>query len=346
MPEDNRVSQPMSGISFGELERRRTVDYFLFVFLSPKASGHGLPMSLPGRDNHALAATGSRSRMLTATIEDVRARVDAARSQAGAVVGLVPTMGFFHEGHLSLMRAARAECTFVVVSAFVNPIQFGATEDFNTYPRDLDKDLAAAAGEGVDLMFAPPEREMYQEGFDTMVTPGRISRDLCGASRPGHFRGVATVVAKLFNIIRPDLAYFGQKDAQQAAIIRRMAVDLNFDVGIRVCPIIREPGGLAMSSRNTYLSADEREQATVLYEALAQAAESVAAGETSVSRIRRQVKKQVGARFLVELEYIRIVDPETLEPVETVEREALAAIAAKVGRTRLIDNITLSPPGT
>ncbi|MCL6107040.1 MAG: pantoate--beta-alanine ligase [Actinobacteria bacterium] len=296
-------------------------------------------------NENAVTRLDLRSRLLVSTAGELRRRVDEARIRPGAVIGLVPTMGFFHEGHLSLMRAARAECSYVIVSAFVNPIQFGATEDFNTYPRDLDRDLAVAAGEGVDLMFAPPEHEVYQPGFDTMVVPGKISEGLCGASRPGHFRGVATIVAKLFNIVKPDTAYFGQKDAQQVAVIRRMATDLNFDVAIRVCPTVREPGGLAMSSRNTYLSDEEREQAAVLFRALSAAKEAAASGETSVSRIRRKMKKMIGGEYLVDLEYVKIVNPVDLEPVEEVATEALVAVAARVGRTRLIDNMMLTPGG-
>lgn len=288
---------------------------------------------------------GARSDMLVDTVAEIRSRIAAARSKPGSVIGFVPTMGFFHDGHISLMRAARAECSFVVVSAFVNPAQFGATEDFNTYPRDLDKDLSMAAGAGVDLIFAPPDSELYPEGFDTMVEPGKIAAELCGASRPGHFRGVATIVAKLFNVIGPDAAYFGQKDAQQVAVIKRMAADLNYNVKINVCPIVREPDGLAMSSRNTYLTDDEREQATVLYKSLSEAATAVAEGETRVARLRRQIKGKVGAEYLVDLEYIKIVDPGTLETVTEINGDVLAAIAAKVGRTRLIDNMILSSAG-
>jgi pantoate--beta-alanine ligase len=269
----------------------------------------------------------------------------AVRAKAGATVGFVPTMGFFHEGHLSLMRAARDECDFVVISIFVNPIQFGTTEDINIYPRDLGRDLALAAREGVDLVFVPSEEEMYPAGFETMVEPGQTAADLCGATRPGHFRGVATVVAKLFNIIKPDMAYFGQKDAQQVAVIRRMIKDLNFDIKIKVCPIVREKDGLAMSSRNTYLSKEERGQASVLFQALSQAREAVAAGETNVSKIRRRIKRKIAEQYLVDLEYVKIVDPETMEPVEKIEGDVLVAVAARVGRARLIDNMTLSPAG-
>ena len=283
--------------------------------------------------------------MVTQTIAEVRARVAEARTHPGAVIGFVPTMGFFHEGHLSLMRAARAECSLVVVSIFVNPVQFGATEDFNTYPRDLERDLAQVAGEGVDLLFAPPEEELYPDGFDTMVEPGKVAEGLCGSSRPGHFRGVATVVAKLLNIVRPDIAYLGQKDAQQVAVIRRMTKDLNLDAKIRVCPTVREKDGLAMSSRNTYLSEDERSQAPVLYQALSQAQAAVAGGETSVARLRKAMKRKIAEQYLVDLEYVKIVDPETMEPVTEIRDSALVAVAAGIGRTRLIDNVILSPAG-
>ncbi len=279
------------------------------------------------------------------SIADVRASIAVARRQPDAVVGLVPTMGAFHEGHLSLMRAARSRCSFVAVSVFVNPIQFGGTDDFNTYPRDLDRDLAMAAGAGADLLFAPPDGEMYPPGFETAVEPGSIATGLCGASRPGHFRGVATVVAKLLNIFAPDIAFFGQKDAQQAAVIRRMATDLNFDVEVSVEPIVREGDGLAMSSRNTYLEPDERTQAVALFEALSQARDAVAAGETSVARLRRRMKRKIAEHYLVDLEYVKVVDPATMEPVSAVEGPVLAAVAARVGRTRLIDNMLLLPAG-
>ena len=291
------------------------------------------------------AGKGPQATQLVRTIAAVREQVAAARLKPGALIGLVPTMGSFHEGHLSLMRAARSRCSFVAVSVFVNPVQFGGTEDFNTYPRDVDRDLAMAAGEGVDLLFAPPDSEMYPAGYQTFVVPGAIASGLCGASRPGHFRGVATVVTKLFNIFSPDVSFFGQKDAQQAAVIRQLAADLDLAVEVAVEPIVREGDGLAMSSRNVYLEGDERAQAAVLFQALSQAREAVAAGETGVARLRRQMKRKIGECFLVDLEYVKVVDPVTMQPVDAVEAPVLAAVAAKVGRTRLIDNMLLEPAG-
>lgn len=283
---------------------------------------------------------------VSGTVADVRARIDTLRRrQHGAQVSLVPTMGFFHEGHLSLMRAARDESDFVVVSIFVNPIQFAPTEDLAAYPRDFDRDMAMGSAVGVDLFFVPPDEEIYPRGFDTKIEVGRVAEGLCAETRPGHFQGVATVVAKLFNIVRPDKAYFGQKDAQQAAVIRRMTEDLNFGIEIRVCPTVREADGLAMSSRNAYLSPEERGQAGVLYKALSEARAAAAAGETSASRLRRLIKKAIAANYMVDLEYVRIIDPDTMEPVAAVDRPALAAVAAKVSRARLIDNEMLIPPG-
>lgn len=280
---------------------------------------------------------------VASTIADVRSRVAGFRKKRSARVGFVPTMGFFHEGHLSLMRAARSASGLVVVSIFVNPRQFGADEDLESYPRDFDRDLALAGAEGVDLVFTPSPEEMYPEGYETTIDAGSVAAGLCGQDRPGHFQAVATVVAKFFNIIRPDTAWFGQKDAQQVAVIKRMAQDLDYDVEIGVCPIAREDDGLAMSSRNSYLKSEEREQATVLYRALTEAGRKVAAGETSASRIRRLMRKTIAANYLVELEYARVVDPVTMQPVQEIHGEVLAAVAARVGRARLIDNMILKP---
>ncbi len=315
---------------------------------SPFGAG-GFAGSLTGQDKGrtnlppGTGASGGAT-TVTRTIADIRARMEAC-AKDGVLVGLVPTMGFFHEGHLSLMRAARPECTLVVVSIFVNPIQFGAGEDFNTYPRDFDRDFEMAAAAGADIIFAPAAAELYPDAFDTMVVPGNLAEGLCGAARPGHFRGIATVVAKLFNIVRPGIAYFGQKDAQQVAVIRHMARDLNYNVGIRVCPTVREPDGLAMSSRNIYLSKDERSQASVLYEALLEAKAAASAGQTSAAGIRRQIKRKIASQYLADLEYVGIVSPDTLEPVSEIKAEVLAAVAAKFGRARLIDSMTLSPGG-
>ena len=277
------------------------------------------------------------------TIEDIRRLIAAAREKALGPVGFVPTMGSFHEGHLSLMRKARRECGFVVVSIFVNPIQFGPDEDLETYPSDISRDLELAAAEHVDAVFHPVGKVMFPNGFDTYVEPGAIAEGLCGETREGHFRGVATVVAKLFNIVQPDVAYFGQKDAQQAAVIRRLVADLDFPLEIRVCPTVREADGLAMSSRNSYLSEAERAQAPVLYQALCAARDAVSSGERSASRVKRLMRRTVGQNYLVDLEYARIVDPDTMEPVSEIDREVLAAVAAMIGNARLIDNLLISP---
>jgi len=306
-----------------------------------------LERRLAQMDSKRMFTEGSQPLLVTEEISEVRDRIDAARIKAGAgartIVSLVPTMGFFHEGHLSLMRAARAESDLVVVSIFVNPAQFGPEEDLAAYPRDMDGDIGLAGQEGVDIVFCPAEAEMYPEGFETYVDVGGTADGLCGQGRPGHFRGVATVVAKLFNIVRPDLAYFGQKDAQQAAVIRRMAADLDFRTEIRVCPIVREADGLAMSSRNSYLTEAERAQATALYESLLAARESVEKGQVDAARIRRAMRRTIGQNYLLEFEYARIVDPVTMVPVATVDREVLAAVAARAGKARLIDNMLIKP---
>jgi len=280
---------------------------------------------------------------VVSTITEVRDRVAGARAGAGATVGLVPTMGSFHEGHLSLMRAARRESDFVIVSIFVNPAQFAPGEDLENYPRDPERDRQLAAGEGVDLLFIPETAEIYPEGFETFVEPGSVAEGLCGRNRPGHFRGVATVVAKLFNIIGPDRAYFGQKDAQQAAVVRRMAADLDFAVEVKVCPTVREQDGLAMSSRNVYLTDEERAQAPLVYQALVAAREALAGGQRDASKLRRLMRRAIGQNYMVELEYARIVDPVTMQSVQIVEGEVLAAIAARIGKARLIDNMLIAP---
>lgn len=256
-------------------------------------------------------------------------------------LGLVPTMGYFHEGHLSLMRRARADCQRVVVSVFVNPTQFGPSEDLGRYPRDFERDRELAAAEGVDIVFAPAAKDIYSEGYATYVDVERLSEGLCGASRPGHFRGVATVVAKLFNICRPTAAYFGRKDYQQAQVIKRMAADLNFYVEIEVLPIVREADGLAMSSRNRYLEPEERRQATCLFRALAGAQELFAAGETQPAKFVDEMTAVVAAQPAVRVEYAQVIHPRELTPVAAVEEGAVAAVAAIVNETRLIDNTIL-----
>jgi pantoate--beta-alanine ligase len=273
------------------------------------------------------------------TVAELRAKL-APERRAGRRVGLVPTMGFFHEGHLSLMRRARAENDVVVVSLFVNPAQFGPNEDFDAYPRDEQRDAALARNEGVDLLFAPPVEEVYPAGFATHVDVELLSDDLCGAHRPGHFRGVTTVVAKLFNMVQPDVAYFGQKDAQQAIVIRRMARDLDFPVDVVVCPTVREPDGLAMSSRNVYLSTEERERALGLSRALRAAEGAVAAGTRDAAAVLAAARAELDARG-VEPEYLELRSAEDLLPVESVNGSTLLAVAARVGRARLIDNTLL-----
>jgi pantoate--beta-alanine ligase len=279
------------------------------------------------------------------TIAEARAACDAARA-AGKTVGFVPTMGFFHEGHRSLMRAARAENDFVIVSLFVNPTQFGPREDLAGYPRDLVGDRAAAEAEGVDLLFTPAASEMYPAGARTTVHVDGLTEVLCGASRPGHFDGVTTVVAKLFSIVGPSRAYFGRKDAQQIAVIRRMTTDLDLPVEVVGCPLVRENDGLAMSSRNSYLQPDERSAATVLAGALYMASEAVVAGERDATAIRRLVVDVIDRVPLVRLDYAEVVDAATLEPVDEIGPDTLVALAAFVGKARLIDNVTISFSGS
>lgn len=273
------------------------------------------------------------------TIAEVRAAVDDAK-QRGHRVGLVPTMGAFHEGHLSLMRRARAENGLVVVSLFVNPTQFAANEDLSTYPRDEQRDAALAEAEGVDVLFAPEPAEIYPDGFATSIHVAGITEVLDGASRPGHFDGVATVVTKLFGIVRPDVAYFGRKDAQQVLVVQRVVRDLNLDVRIEPCPIVREPDGLAMSSRNVYLDADARDRATALHRALDAAAALHRDGVRDAEGIRSSALA-VLADAGIDPEYLELRDADTLAAVERADRDALLLIAARVGAARLIDNLLL-----
>lgn len=273
-------------------------------------------------------------------ISEIREIVQEARNQ-GQRVGIVPTMGYFHEGHLSLIRRAREENDLVVVSLFVNPIQFGPKEDLATYPRNLKRDQELAAGAGADILFTPDAVDMYPSNYQTYVEVTEVSQNLCGASRPGHFRGVATVVLKLFNIVKADRAYFGEKDAQQLRVIRRMAMDLNLDLEIIGCPIIRENDGLAMSSRNVYLNEQERQAALVLYRALQTAKQLIETGERDPKIINRQMQAVFGAEPLASTDYIEIVASDTIKPLTELAGEVLIAVAAKVGKTRLIDNMTL-----
>jgi pantoate--beta-alanine ligase len=274
------------------------------------------------------------------TIEEIRAASRAAR-HTGNCLGLVPTMGALHEGHLSLVRAARARCDVVAVSVFVNPLQFGPNEDLAKYPRTFERDVELLEKEAVDILFAPTPKEMYPAGTVTYVTVEGLSEKLCGRSRPGHFRGVTTVVAKLFHIVEPDLAFFGQKDAAQTTIIRQMVRDLNLPVEIVVSPIVREPDGLAMSSRNTYLSPQEREAALVLRRALTQVRSRFDQGERNATALIEAGRQTLTKEPAVRLDYIEIVDPDTLDPMPELTSPALLAVAAFVGNTRLIDNILL-----
>ena len=263
-------------------------------------------------------------------------------TNSGKTLGFVPTMGALHDGHLSLVRASQARCAVTAVSIFVNPLQFGPTEDLDRYPRPLERDTALLQELGVDLLFLPSVEEIYPTGMDTYVVIDRLSHKLDGASRPGHFRGVATVVAKLFEIVRPDLAFFGQKDAAQVAVLRKMVRDLDMDVELIVCPIVREKDGLAMSSRNSYLTASERQQALVLYRSLMRVQMAVDQGERDPSRLIEIGRQVIAEEPAARLDYFAIVDPDTLDPVSDLSRPALVAVAAYMGTTRLIDNTLLS----
>lgn len=270
-------------------------------------------------------------------VEEVRAQVKEWR-KAGLTVGLVPTMGYLHEGHKSLIDRAVKENDKVVVSVFVNPMQFGPTEDLASYPRDLNRDAALCEDAGADLIFNPEPEEMYAKDFSSFIDMNTLTRGLCGKSRPIHFRGVCTVVGKLFNIVEPDKAYFGQKDAQQLAVIRHMVNDLNFNLEIVGCPIIRESDGLAKSSRNTYLNPEERQAALILYKSLEKGKELIEGGERNVAVIREAITKTIETEPLARIDYVEIVDWNTLEPVETLNGPVLNAIAVYIGKTRLIDN--------
>jgi pantoate--beta-alanine ligase len=277
------------------------------------------------------------------TIDEMRAASREAR-RAGKSLGLVPTMGALHDGHLSLVRAARAQCDLVAASIFVNPLQFAPNEDLAKYPRNFDRDRELLQQEGVDFVFAPSVDEMYPKGAVTYVAVEGLTDRLCGRSRPGHFRGVTTVVSKLFNIVEPDRAFFGQKDAAQATIIRRMVRDLNIPVQIVVCPIVRDADGLAMSSRNAYLDAEQRKSALLLYRSLRAVLERFDHGERKVDELIEAGKRVFIATLGAKLDYLEIVDTGTLEPVDDLSCGGLVAVAAFVGGTRLIDNIELAPP--
>lgn len=276
---------------------------------------------------------------IVTTVQQVRKQVKAWKAE-GLTVGLVPTMGYLHAGHQSLIQRAAAENDRVVVSVFINPIQFGPNEDFATYPRDLDKDAALCEATGASLLFHPEPAEMYPEGFCTHVDLAGLTDNLCGAKRPGHFQGVCTVVSKLFHIAAPDRAYFGEKDAQQLAVIRRMVRDLNFDLEVVGYPIVRESDGLAKSSRNTYLNPQERRAALVLNRALTAGQSMMAHGERSSAAVLAAIRAELEEEPLATIDYVKMVDSLTMEDVETAEQDVLVAIAVYIGKTRLIDNFT------
>lgn len=270
------------------------------------------------------------------TIKEVRETVKQWKKE-GLSVGFVPTMGYLHEGHQSLIRAA-GENDKVVVSIFLNPMQFGPTEDLASYPRDLERDKEKCLESGADLIFAPDVDEMYEENFQSFVDMNLLTQELCGLTRPCHFRGVCTVVTKLFNIVKPDRAYFGKKDAQQLAVIKRMVTDLNMDIEIIGCPIIREEDGLAKSSRNTYLNTEERQAALVLSRAVKKAEELIAAGVRDSAEITSQMSAIVDAEPLAKTDYIKVVSLDTMQQISKIENSALVALAVYIGKTRLIDN--------
>lgn len=273
-------------------------------------------------------------------IKDVRERVNAWKRE-GLTVGFVPTMGYLHEGHKSLMEAARVNNDKVVVSIFVNPMQFGPNEDLESYPRDFEKDSALCESVGVDLIFHPEPEEMYADGFCSYVDMNGLTTELCGKSRPIHFRGVQTVVLKLFNIVKPDTAYFGQKDAQQLAVIKRMVKDLNVDTEIVGCPIVREADGLAKSSRNTYLNPDERKAALILSRSLKLGRELIENGETDSKAVIKAITDSINTEPLAKIDYVDVVDFDTITPVDKIGKSVLVAIAVYIGKTRLIDNFII-----
>ena len=275
--------------------------------------------------------------MIVSTIVELR----ALRARLPGPVGFVPTMGFLHDGHLSLVRQARQECASAVVSIFVNPTQFGPGEDLSRYPRNLARDQAMLESEDVDILWLPTPEQMYPPGYQTWVTVEEASNPLEGAARPGHFRGVATVVAKLFNAVQPDMAYFGQKDAQQVAVIRQMTRDLNFPVEIVVCPTARETDGLAMSSRNLYLNAQERKAAIVLFRSLSAAKDAFAGGERDARKLRMKMEEILAGEVLARPQYISCAHPLTLQELDIITDDALLSMAVYVGTTRLIDNVLL-----
>lgn len=279
---------------------------------------------------------------IVSSIREMWRIADEARA-GGKRIGLVPTMGYFHEGHLSLMRTARRQCDLLVVSIFVNPTQFGPDEDLGAYPRDEERDCRDAEAIGADIVFIPTPDEIYPEGYQTDVTVNKVTRNLCGVDRPVHFQGVATVVTKLFNIVKPHMAIFGEKDFQQLATIKRLTRDLNFDIEIMGGPTVREDDGLAMSSRNAYIRPEERETALCLSRSLAIAKEMADRGERSSERILRAVRSHIESKEKAEINYIKICSTETIEDIDEIDGEGLLAIAVKIGKARLIDNCVLCP---
>ena len=275
-------------------------------------------------------------------IVDTIAEMKQLRQHIAGPVGFVPTMGYLHDGHLFLVKQAKAENPTVAVSIFVNPAQFGPKEDFSRYPRDIPRDLAMLEKAGTDIVFMPPVAEMYPPGFNSWVDVEKVTERLEGASRPGHFRGVTTVVAKLFNIVQPTRAYFGQKDAQQALVIRKIVADLNMNLGVITLPTVREPDGLAMSSRNTYLNPEERKAAVVLYRSLTLAQQLYARGERDAEKIRQEMLALIKKEPLATVDYVSIADAETLDELDTISPPALVSMAVKIGKTRLIDNVELA----
>ena len=279
--------------------------------------------------------------LLTDKIQEVRQQIKKWKKE-GLTVGFVPTMGYLHEGHGSLMKEAKKQCDKVVVSIFVNPMQFGVNEDLDSYPRDLEADKKLCSGLGVDLIFHPTVEEMYTEGFCSFVDMNGLTKELCGKSRPIHFRGVCTVVNKLFNIVMPDKAFFGQKDAQQLAVIQRMVKDLNMDLDIIGCPIIREDDGLAKSSRNTYLNPEERKAALILSQAIFKGEELVKSGERNADRVVSFMKEILQSEPMAEIDYVEAVSMDTIEKIEFLQGRVLVAMAVKIGKTRLIDNFIIT----
>jgi len=277
---------------------------------------------------------------IIATVKEMQQRSEQLRRE-GKSIAFVPTMGYLHKGHLSLMHEGRKRRDVLVISIFVNPTQFGPGEDYEKYPRDMKRDLALVQGAGVDIVFTPSAHEMYPDGFQTVVEVEQVTKNLCGISRPGHFRGVTTVVAKLFNIVKPHFAFFGQKDYQQLIAIKRMAEDLTMDIEVIGMPTIREPDGLAMSSRNSYLDPKQRKEATSLYRALLKGAELFRQGERSAAAILQEVRKIIEEGKSAKIDYAKICDAHTLKDIDEIKNEALIALAVTIGKTRLIDNIIL-----